>query len=359
MALSISTRYRILAIAVISAGTLAFHYGLIVKADHDESGLFHAIHGRLCYIPIILGAIWFGVRGGLAVSLSISVLSLPYALLGPHAQHGGAVSEYIEMIFYVFIGLTAGTLIEFQWRERRRREALAEALAREKHLSSLGEMAAGLAHEIKNPLGSIQGSAEILGDDFPEGSPKHDLVEVLSKETDRLNRVVDDFLNFARPRPIERSLVMINEILEQTAAQIEIDPRCDRSIRINRQYDPAIPAAGLDGEKLHQVFLNIGLNALAAMPGGGELTIASQLQKHEGRPEIVVSFIDQGKGIAPEDADRIFDPFFTRSDSGTGLGLSISHRIVKHHGGHIVATPAKTGGTRIDVVLPITREPNA
>ena len=200
MALSLSNRYRILAIVVISTATLAFHYGLIVKPTHGEAGLFHAIHGRLCYIPIILGAIWFGVRGGLAVSLSISALSLPYALFGSHAQHSGSVSEYIEMVFYVFIGLVAGILIEFQRRERRKREALTRELAREKHLSSLGEMAAGLAHEIKNPLGSIKGSAEILGDDFPDGSPKHDLVEVLSKETDRLNRVVDDFLNFARPQ---------------------------------------------------------------------------------------------------------------------------------------------------------------
>jgi signal transduction histidine kinase len=345
-----------LAIVVISAGTLAFHYGLIVKPTHDDSGLFHAVHGRLCYIPIILGAIWFGVRGGLAVSLSISALSLPYALFGSHAQHGSSVSEYIEMVFYVFIGLVAGILIEFQRRERRRREALAAELAREKHLSSLGEMAAGLAHEIKNPLGSIAGSAEILGDDFPKGSPKHDLVEVLSKETDRLNRVVDDFLNFARPRPIERSTVEINTILERTAAQIEIDPRYEQNIRVRRRFDPAVPEAAFDSEKLHQVFLNIGLNAVNAMPGGGELTIASITQVRDGSAEIVVSFIDQGKGIAPEDVERIFDPFFTQSDSGTGLGLSISHRIVQHHGGRIDVNPGKDGGTRVDVILPVTGE---
>ena len=358
MTLSLSTRYRILAITVISAGTLAFHYGLIVKPSHAEAGLFHAIHGRLCYIPIILGAIWFGVRGGLAVSLSISALSIPYALFSSHARHNGAVSEYIEMIFYVFIGLTAGILIEFQWRERRRREALAQELAREKHLSSLGEMAAGLAHEIKNPLGSIKGSAEILGDDFPEGTPKHDIIDVLSKETDRLNRVVEDFLNFARPRPIERSMVDINTLLEQTASQIEIELRDGQNIRVIRDLDRSIPRAPFDPGKLQQVFLNIALNAIASMPDGGDLTISSAARERNGRREIVVRFVDQGKGIAPEDAERIFDPFFTRSESGTGLGLSISHTIVQNHGGRIELGSNPPSGTRVDVVLPVGAESN-
>ncbi|MEJ2719674.1 MAG: ATP-binding protein [bacterium] len=356
MAIPRPTIYRVFIVVAVSATTVAFHYGLFVGPSYNASDLFHAIHGRLCYIPIILGAIWFGVRGGLAVSLSISVATIPYAMYGIHAQHSGAVSEYTEMFFYVFIGLTAGILIELQRRERRRREALALELARKKHLASLGEMAAGLAHEIKNPLGSIRGSAEILGDDFPEGSPKHELVTVLSKETDRLNRVVEDFLNFARPRPIERAPVNINTLLERTISQIEADSRA-QNVRIARRFDPAIPSAPFDAAKLHQVFLNICLNAVAAMPDGGSLTVNTRARARDGRREVVASFADQGKGIAPQDVDRIFDPFFTRSNNGTGLGLSISHTIVENHGGRIDVAPIKDGGTRISVVLPIVEEP--
>ena len=355
MARSFSPRYRAAAVIAFSLVTVAFHYGLILRPSHGDPSLFHAIHGRLCYIPIILGAIWFGVRGGLGIALFISVLTLPYAVWGVKRHHSSAVSEYTEMIFYIAIGLVAGILIELQRRERRKREALANELAREKHLSSLGQMAAGLAHEIKNPLGSIKGSAEIIGDDFPEGSRKREMVHVLLKETDRLNGVVEDFLNFARPRAIERKPARIDSIVEDVLSQVEIDARSNK-VSILRRFGESIPTVLVDGEKLHQVFLNLALNAVAAMPGGGTLTVEIRRRLVEGRPCIAVTFIDDGVGISPEDMERIFDPFFTRSQRGTGLGLSISHTIVQNHGGHIEVAAGQPKGTRFSVVLPIVKE---
>ncbi len=358
MALAFSSRHRVLAVIAFSLATVAFHYGFILKPDHGDPSLFHAIHGRLCYIPIILGAIWFGVRGGVGVALFITVLTLPYARAagGTHAAHtGGAISEYTEMIFYLAIGLTTGILIELQRRERQRREALSKELAREKHLSSLGQMAAGLAHEIKNPLGSIKGSAEILGDDFPEGSRKHEIMRVLLKETDRLNRVVEEFLNFARPRPIARTPTQINAVVGAVVSQIELDTAAKR-IRVIRDFDETIPAASFDGEKLHQVFLNLALNAVSAMSDGGTLVFETAQRSLEGKPYVVVTVKDDGAGIDPDDVDRIFDPFFTRSQKGTGLGLSISHTIVRNHGGRIEVAPNHPKGTRFSVILPVVGE---
>ena len=359
MGASFSSRYRVLAVVAFSLATVAFHYGFILKPDDGDPSLFHAIHGRLCYIPIILGAIWFGVRGGVGTALFITVLTLPYArsaASGVHAAHtGGAISEYTEMIFYLAIGLTAGILIELQRRERARGEKLSNELAREKHLSSIGQMAAGLAHEVKNPLGSIKGSAEILGDDFPEGSRKHEIVNVLLKETDRLNRVVEDFLNFARPRPIARTSTRIHAVVERVISQIELDAAA-KNIRVVRDFDESIPAAPLDGERLHQVFLNLALNAVAAMSGGGTLVFETRRRSLDGKPYIVVSVKDDGAGIDPDDIDRIFDPFYTRSEKGTGLGLSISHTIVRNHGGRIEVAPNQPGGAVFAVFLPVVRE---
>jgi signal transduction histidine kinase len=309
----------------------------------------------MCYIPIILGAIWFGVRGGVGIALFITVLTVPYAIWGAQEHHSSAVSEYTEMIFYLAIGLTAGILIELQRRERLRGEALSRELARERHLASLGQMAAGLAHEIKNPLGSIKGSAEVLSDDFPQGSRKHDMMTVLVQETDRLNRVVEDFLKFARPRPLERAPVDLNSVLERVAAQVEIDAR-SKGVRIVREYDETLSPAQLDGEKLQQVFLNLALNAISAMQGGGTLSIGTRREVQEGRPYVVVTFWDDGVGISPEDMERIFDPFFTRSANGTGLGLSISHTIVQNHGGRIEVAPNHPKGTQFAVLLPILKE---
>ncbi len=359
MAFAFSSRYRVLAVIAFALTTVAFHYGLILKPSHGDPSLFHAIHGRLCYIPIILGAIWFGVRGGLGVAFFITVLTLPYAARSAQAGHashtGGAIAEYTEMIFYVAIGLTTGILIELQRRERLRREALSSELAREKHLSSLGQMAAGLAHEIKNPLGSIKGSAEILGDDFPEGNRKHEIMKVLLKETDRLNRVVEDFLNFARPRPIARTPIQVNTVVGDVFSQIELDAAA-KNIRVVKDFDGDIPVASFDEEKLRQVFLNLALNAISAMSDGGTLLIETRRRSYEGKPHIVVSVKDDGVGINPDDVDRIFDPFFTRLQKGTGLGLSISHTIVQNHGGRIEVAPNRPKGTSFSVILPIVGE---
>jgi signal transduction histidine kinase len=352
MPFAFSPRYRAAAVVAFSLVTVAFHYGLILRPSHGDPSLFHAIHGRLCYIPIILGAIWFGVRGGVGIALFISVLTLPYAAWGAQRHHASPADEYTEMIFYLAIGLVSGILIDLQRRERRRSEALAAELAREKHLSSLGHMAAGLAHEIKNPLGSIKGSAEILGDDFPEGSRKHEMVQVLLKETDRLNGVVEDFLGFARPRPIERKPVRLEAIVDRVLSQIEI-AAAPGGIRVAREFDEGLPAVMVDAEKLHQVFLNLALNAVAAMPGGGTLTVETRRRSFEGSPHACVVFADEGAGIAPEDAERIFDPFFTRSEKGTGLGLSISHTIVRNHGGHIEVAANRPKGARFSVYLPM------
>jgi signal transduction histidine kinase len=353
VSLPVSSRYRVLTVAAVAAATVAFHYGLIFRPSHGDPSVFHAIHGRLCYIPIILGAVWFGVRGGLGVALAITVLTIPYAVWGARGAHASAISEYTEMIFYVAIGLTTGILIEIQRRERQRREALANELARERHLASLGQMAAGLAHEIKNPLGSIKGSAEILGDDFPPGSRKHEMLRVLVKETDRLNRVVEDFLTFARPRPIDRRPTRVNAIVEDTLSQIE-PGAASCGVSIARDFDSSVPVVSLDGEKLHQVFLNIALNAVSAMPDGGKLTVETRLRPLDAGHQVVVTFKDEGVGIAPEDIDRIFDPFFTRSEEGTGLGLSISHTIVQNHGGRIDVAPNHPKGTVFSIVIPVT-----
>ncbi len=346
-----ASRYRLAIVLVVSLATVAFHYGLIVKPSAGDDGFFHAIHGRLCYIPIILGAIWFGVRGGLGIALFITALTIPYARYGPHAQHGAAIGEYTEMIFYVAIGLTAGFLIELQRRERKRREEMADELARQEHLSSLGQMAAGLAHEIKNPLGSIKGSAEVIGDDYPEGTRKHEIVEVLSKETDRLNRVVEDFLKFARPRPINKEMRGLNFLLEEVVLQIGVDANA-RNITIKKDIDVALPVARVDPEKMRQVFLNMLLNAVNAMPDGGTIRVETKVDIRDGKNVFRITFMDEGVGIPPEDVKKIFDPFFTRTDGGTGLGLSISHSIVQEHGGHIEVEPNHPRGTSISVILP-------
>jgi len=346
------TRWRIVAVALLTAATVSFHYGFLLPPGMGHGSLLHAIHGRLCYMPILLAAIWFGVRGGVGTAIAITLLTLPYprvrGITDPHALIG----EYTEMVFYVAIGLMTGVLIERQWRERERSAALQLELARSEKLSSLGQMAAGLAHEIKNPLGSIQGAAEMLGDNTPAGSRQRELFDILRKESRRLGAVVDDFLGFARPRPLSLAPTNLSQVAERAAAQIAIDAAA-RRITIEQQLARDLPAVNADAERLHQVFLNLVLNAVAASPDGARVVVTSARGERGGVACGSVSVRDEGTGIPPETLARVFDPFFTTRENGTGLGLSISHTIVQEHGGWIdlVSTPGH--GTTATVLIPL------
>ena len=350
--------WLIVALASLTAATVSFHYGFLVPGGGDHGSLVHAIHGRLCYIPIILGAIWFGVRGGLATALAITMLTLPYPRLRGITDHHTLVGEYTEMVFYIAIGLMTGVLIERQWRERERSEALQRELARQERLSSLGKMAAGLAHEIKNPLGSIQGVAEILGDDAPAGSKKRELFDILRKESKRLSAVVDDFLGFARPRPLSLSPTDLTAVAERAASQMRIDAVA-RSVAIECRCTADLPRVHADAEQLHQVFLNLLLNAIAASPDGGRVLIGAARGQRDGRPIVAIAVHDDGAGIPSEVLPRVFDPFFTTREKGTGLGLSISYTIVHDHGGWIDIESKPGTGTTVTVSLPVERSRHA
>jgi signal transduction histidine kinase len=337
-----------LALVLLTAATVSFHYGFLMPPGMH---VLHAIHGRLCYIPIILGAIWFGVRGGLATAVAITALTIPYTLR--IHDHHTLIGEYTEMVFYVAIGLMTGVLIEREWRERERREALQRELARSERLSSLGQMAAGLAHEIRNPLGSIQGAAELLGDDAPAGSKKRELLDVLRKESKRLGSVVDDFLNFARPRPLALAPVDVADVVQRSVAQMQIDAAA-RSIVIDTRIAPHLPRVDADAEQMHQVFLNLLLNAIAASPERGRIEVSGKATSLDSHAAVAITVQDWGHGISSDALSRVFDPFFTTRESGTGLGLSISHSIVSDHGGAIDIDSAPGRGCAVCVTLPVS-----
>ncbi len=353
MTSSTTKRWRIGIVAALTAATVSFHYGILIPSAHGT--VIHAIHGRLCYVPIILAAVWFGVRGGLLSALAITALALPYPKLRGITDHHVLVGEYTEMVFYVAIGLMTGVLIERQWRARERSAALERELARRERLSSLGQMAAGLAHEIKNPLGSIQGAAEILGDDAPPGSKQHDLYEVLRKESRRLGAVVDDFLGFARPRPPQLAPLDVARAIERASAQIALDASA-RHIDVVCDASSDLPRVAADAEQIHQVLLNLLFNAVAASRDGDRVIIEARAENRDRGPAVVIAVRDRGTGIDPDVLPRVFDPFYTTKEEGTGLGLSISHTIVGDHGGTIDIDSTPEEGTTVTVVLPAEKQ---
>jgi signal transduction histidine kinase len=207
-----------------------------------------------------------------------------------------------------------------------------EQLRRSDRLAAIGQLSAGIAHEIRNPLGSIKGSVEILEQEVPPDHPKNEFVGIIKDEVARLNSLINDFLQFARPPEPVVSLTNLNEVIDSTltliarsaeGAQVEIRARLSREL----------PIARIDPDQIRQVLLNVMINSIQAMPAGGLLEIHTDLKRESNR--IVVEISDEGVGIKKEDLDKIFDPFFSTRAEGTGLGLSVSHQLVTRNGGTI------------------------
>jgi len=331
----------------------------------------HDIYQRLYYLPIIMAALWYGLRGGLTCSLFVSVVYAPHILF----QWGGHLTmemeKYLEMLLYNIVGGVAGFLsqkerersAELQETARRLDESyknlqaqseriitVEEKLRRSEKLSTLGEMAAVLAHEIRNPLGSIRGTAEILRDNFKPGDPKHEFIEIQIKETERLNRVVEDFLHMARPQQTELASCTVQEELEILETLVSNDAR-QHQIKLVLQPPSSPVIIRADGDKLRQAFLNIIINALQATQSGGSVIISTKVYQTN---LCEIRFRDTGSGIDTETQQKIFEPFFTTKPDGTGLGLAITKKIIESHGGSLLIESETGHGTTVIVRLPIT-----
>lgn len=325
--------------------------------------LLHEIYQRLYYIPIIYAAYSYGLRGGLAAAVLSTLIYLPHL-----AQHAGnrvyAINQYAETVLFLVVGVVTGLLAGKERRERRRYEHTAaelqlaydelrstvdQLLLADRH-ASLGQMSAAIVHEIRNPLGSIRGAAEVLESVVPREHAKAEFLTIIKQEVERLNGLVTDFLNFARPRSPELLPTPPHEIIEAVVKLAKKQAEQAR-VKINTEVAERLPFVRLDAEQMKQVLLNLILNAIEAMPDGGQLTISARQREQE----LLLAVRDTGKGIDPAVREKLFSPFVTTKTRGTGLGLAIAHRLVTQHGGQIEAIAGENGGAIIQIRLPLNR----
>ena len=335
----------------------------------------HDIFQRLYYLPIILAAIWFGLSGGLLCSLAVSIAYVPHVLFQWGSYTTLGLEKYLEIIMYNVVGGVTGLLAQRESERGAELQKTAEGLEqsykklqeqseqliaiennlrRAEKLSTLGEMAAVLAHEIRNPLGSIRGTAEILKDDYHPGDPKYEFIDIQIRETERLNRVVEDFLRMARPLPTEMVRCHVQAELETVALLVANDAK-ERKVALVLE-PPAVDAVVKgDGEKLRQAFLNIAINSLQAMPDGGTLNISTLVcRENDAVADICeIRFCDNGKGIDAESLTKVFEPFYTTKPDGTGLGLAITRKIIEGHGGTLQVESVVGQGTTVLIRLPV------
>ena len=225
---------------------------------------------------------------------------------------------------------------------------LKKEMERSQRLASVGSLAAGIAHEIRNPLSSIKGFATFFKERYRDNPEDLKTAEIMIQEVERLNRVIGQLLEFARPMEMKRHWTSIQEIIKHTLKMIEGQAKA-KEITVRTDLPLHVEDIFIDSDKIKQVLLNLYLNAMEAMDKGGTITVA--VLPHEGRM-VRIDVSDTGKGIDEKDLARIFDPYFTTRSSGTGLGLAIVHKIVEFHDGELRVTSEPGKGTTVSIFLP-------
>lgn len=352
---------KVATIAALSIIPTLAHY---ITDIHN--GPAHDIYQRVYYLPVILAALWFGVRGGLTTAVLVAIAYFPHAIHGWHGPYS-AFYRFMEVAMYLVVGWLTGWLTDrlrtASEAERHARDeaerayaslkfktdelfALEEQLRRADRLAALGQLSAGLAHEIRNPLASIKTSVEILRSKVQpsqRSADEPDFAGIILEETARLDLILTEFLQFARTeqaRPADEPnesnvLEALQKVLDLTDADLKL-----------RRISAVVQAEGLNHgvsfceSHLRQVFLNLLLNSIEAMPTGGEFRVYAERQESGF---LLIAVEDTGPGIPAEIAEKVFDPFFSTKEKGTGLGLSIVERILDTHGGSITlgnVTPA-------------------
>jgi signal transduction histidine kinase len=348
-------------IGVIAAGiaiATALHY-----LTSPSLILWHELFQRLYYLPIIYAAIFFGWRGGLAASTLSALCYIPHIFMAwHHFNPDYAVNQYAEIIVFFLVGTVTGILADRGRKQRMELEAASEQLSkvnrelqdsfeqikRADRLSAIGQLSASLAHEIRNPLASIDGAVNLIESPQSSEQMRTGSLAIIHKEIQRLNRLLTSLLDFARPRkpefaPVEPSR-LIDAIINLTGHAAQ-----QKGITLRKEGPLSVPAFECDPEQMKQVILNLAINAVQAMTGPGEVVLSA----HQWDTSVVISVRDQGPGIDEEDMEKIFNPFFTTKEAGTGLGLSVVYQIVTQHEGIVKTERNPDGGMTFSVVIPL------
>lgn len=330
---------------------IALALALAWLADGQTGGSAGVIYA----IPVALGAALEGWAGGLATAAVSSACILAF----------GGGREFSKVVESAALFVLAGAAAAVTGRERRLRrhfeevagqlsgvyekvQANFEGMKRVERLSAIGQLSAGLAHEIRNPLASISGAAGILARNGDLGAKNAKCVEIITSECRRLDGLLTNFLNFARPRPPRMQSAPLDPVLENVLELASHGVR-GKTVRFEKKVEEGLEPVECDPEQLEQVLLNLMINAIEASPDGGTVTLSASADDSR----ITIGVIDHGHGVAPAHIDRLFDPFFTTKEHGTGLGLPVAHQIMRQMGGSLLAEANAEQGMTFSVVLPV------
>lgn len=263
-------------------------------------------------------------------------------------------SLMIMSMLFAILGLIVVRANRIMAKRTEERLRLEEQLNEAQRLASLGKMVAAVSHELKNPLGIVRSTAEILGNRIAKVAPGNEhLAHIIVEETSRLDAIVREFLDFARPRETRMATGSLNQVVERVLRFMEPEFK-QKSVVVRPRLDQDLPEIFMDSEQIYQVLFNVVFNAVQAMPYGGDIILTTSEDKAEAA--VILTISDTGVGIAPEKIPQIFTPFYTDKNRGTGLGLTIAKNIVEKHGGTISVSSKLSDGSTFQISLPVRQE---
>lgn len=331
-------------IGVMLAAVTLLHYITPQSAHH-----YHIFYRQLYFVPLFLAAFWFGLRGALATSLSIMLLYLPFMELHWENFSPDDFSQVLDIVLYNAFAVSMGILRDREVEEQRRSR-------KEECLAAMGKALLGVAHDMRTPLIAIGGFSRLIQGHLTThgGSVEEycrDKLEIIIKETRRLENMVQDMLDFARPLQLHRSRESIDQILEESVTIVQAVAE-EKGVILRNAWKGPVPPVCLDPLRIKQVFLNLLLNAVQASPEGETVRVNCR----RGGAKLMIDITDHGCGIPVEKRQEIFVPFFTTKKDGTGLGLCIVKKIVEAHEGHLEILDNSEKGLTFRVVLPFSED---
>jgi two-component system sensor histidine kinase HydH len=317
-------------------GITLFHYIIGVNP------LNHQIYGKFYYAPVIVAALWFGVRGGVITSIIIDLLLIPHFLINWGSHIGGLWGILLEIPTLNLTGLVAGYLSD---KELQRRTELKQI----SHLASLKGTYSFAAHEMKNIGISIHGFAKLIKRKTDPSEDVARFLGIIERESQRIERLAKGMLRISKNSELKSEKFDPKKFLGDVMT-ITQEMADGKGVEFQSEIEESLSPVWLDSEKMKEVLVNLTQNAIQATPSGGRVTL-----KASGNGENVkIQIIDTGSGIPPSDLDKIFFPFFTTKPEGNGIGLTVSKEVVEAHGGKIEVNSKEGAGTQFTIILPVT-----
>jgi signal transduction histidine kinase len=342
--------------------------------DHTGEVAITSSYYPIYYLPVVTAAIYYGPWGTLlwTALASAAYCSYLYPALQQYELTASAISELTTRILFFFIAaVIVNRFAVDNRRQTRQYQAVAEELEktnrrleqiqadarRSERLAALGQLSAGLAHEIRNPLGVIKGSAEMLQQKLEGSNPlASELAGYISTEVNRLSALVTRFLDFARPLHLELEPQSIVDVVERALKSVAAQ-WSGPAVQVERAYESGLPLVSMDEDFCERIFVNLAQNAYEAMTSGGTLRVAVRSAQHDRAAGVEIRFADTGPGVPEDLREQIFNPFVTSKKGGVGLGLAIVSKIVDEHHGILRLEPSAGSGACFSIFLPAASPP--